>query len=151
MKKILSVIKKFFTVTFALYTCTSYGMMLLNVATVNGEAPQWSGVALLFSHILLFSAITGLSQAVITAFDKLNGVISHLLRFIIAYGAFYLAFFALGKSTPQPINVVVMSAIFTVIYAAVVGIFALVRAIAHRKENADEEYESIYEKPADAE
>ena len=144
MKKILSVIKKFFTVTFALYTCTSYGMMLLNVATVNGEAPQWSGVALLFSHILLFSALTGLSQAVICAFDKLNGVISHLLRFIISYGAFYLCFFALGKSVPQPINVVVMSTIFTVIYAVVAGAFALASALSRRTVKDSEEYESVY-------
>lgn len=137
-------IKKFFGITFAMYTCISYALMLLNILTLNAEAPQWSGVALLFSHVLLFSALTALVFVLVGLLKKLNSALGHVIKFLLTYGAFYLCFFALQRGEAQPINVVTMSAVFTVIYAITVGISGAVGAIAARKANRESEYVSVY-------
>ena len=89
MKRFLKVAAKstkdFFSITFALYTLISYGMMLVNIAVVNAPAPQWWGVAMLFSHILLFSALTALSEVAVGLIKKLNAALSRIIKFIFSY------------------------------------------------------------------
>ncbi len=143
MKNVLLHIRKFFNITFALYTCVSFGMMLLNLAFVNGEAPRWGGVALLFSQILLFSAICALAVTLVDIPAKLNRALGHLIKFVFCYGAFYLCFFALVSGTAEPINLVVLSTIFVILYAFVIVAASLVRAIFGKKKS-DEDYESVY-------
>ena len=142
MKKIIPHVTKFFNITFALYTCVSAGMMLLNIAFVTGGAPEWKGVALLFAQILLFSAICSLAITVFDAIKKLNRALGHLLKFICSYAAFYICFFVLVKGTSEPINIVVLSTAFIIVYAVVTLICALA-GMALRKSNA-KEYENVY-------
>ena len=143
MKKIIPHVKKFFGITFALYTCVSFGMMLLNIAFVSAAAPEWSGVALLFSQILLFASLCGLFVTVFDAIKKLNRVLGHLLKFVFCYGAFYLCFFALVKGASEPINIVVLSTAFVLIYAVVAAISAGIRALSVKGEKSDE-YVNVY-------
>ncbi len=144
MKKIIPHVTKFFNITFALYTCVSFGMMLLNIAFVTGEAPKWNGVALLFAHMLLFSAICGLAITLTSIPKKLSGALAHVIRFVCCYGAFYLCFFALVKNTAEPINVVVLSTAFVIIYAVVAVACAVFRALLCKKAAAADEYENVY-------
>lgn len=143
--KIFYHIGKFFNIFFALYTCVSFGMMLCNRALAIQQAPTWGGVALLFGQIALFSAISSLAFVLLDIPEKLNRALTHILKFIVSYGAFYVSFFALVKSSAEPINIVVISTVFVVIYAVVASLAALFSRLCAPKAAADE-YESIYTK-----
>lgn len=143
--KIFYHIGKFFNIFFALYTCVSFGMMLCNRALDIRQAPTWGGVALLFGQIALFSAISALAFTLLDIPAKLSRALAHILKFIVSYGAFYISFFALVKSSAEPINIVVISTVFVVVYAFVTSLAALVSKLSAPKALADE-YQSIYTK-----
>ncbi len=142
--KIIHHIKKFFNIAFALYTCVSFGMMLFNRALSIEEAPTWGGVALLFGQIGLFSAICAIAVTLIDIPKGVNKALGHLLKFIFSYGAFYLCFFVLVKSVAEPINIVVTSTVFVVLYAVVAVLAGLFAKLGKTKSGI--EYHSIYSK-----
>lgn len=143
--KIFCHIRKFFNTFFALYTCISFGMMICNRALAIEEAPTWGGVALLFGQIALFCAMCSLAVTLLDIPEKLNRALSHILKFIISYGAFYLCFFVLVKASAEPINIVVISTMFVIVYAATAVLAGLFAKLASPKLPA-QEYENIYTK-----
>ena len=145
MKKTFNLIGKFFNITFALFSCVSIGMMTLNRIVQIEETPTWGGVMLLFLQILLFSVLCALANVITAIPKKLNSALSHIIRFIISYAAFYLCFIVMVKGTSRLMNVVVMSTIFVIIYALVMGISVFVSWITSISDKKQEEYTSVYD------
>ena len=143
LKKILPVLCKFFSLTFALYTCVSFGFLALDRAFGVEAAPGWSGVIALFLQILLFCALTALFHTLLDLPKKLNPVLAALAKFLLTYGAFYLCLFR-PQSAGGGINLVVISALFVAVYAVVALVAAGLRALA-RKADAPQEYTKQFE------
>ncbi len=147
MKRITELLKKFFNLTFTIYTCISFFFLLVAGALTINETPDtWSAIALQFSHFLLFSALTALFHTLVPALPKLHCAVANIISAVLTYGAFYLCFFALVKGDNQPVNLIVMSVLFFVAYALVRSIFAFFTFMINRKRNEREEYNSIYNK-----
>ena len=150
--KVLNQIKKFFNLTFAIFTFVTLFMVTYNLLTTDVDylvmATKVKVVAL-YWQIMLFAAVTALSSTVVDLFGKLNGVISRLIKFIFSYGAFALWFFVLSVPAAEghvkPAIVLTASVIFVVIYAAVVAFTALSKWLIIRVfGKKDDNYKNIY-------
>lgn len=136
LKKILPPLGKFFSLTFALYTCVSFGFLALDRAFGVEAAPGWSGVIALFLQILLFCALTALFHTLLDLPKKLNSVLATLSKFLLTYGAFYFCLFR-PQSAGGGINLVVISALFVVVYAVVMLVAAGLRALSRKADEPD--------------
>lgn len=145
MKRIFSLIEKFFNITFALFSCVSLGLMALNRVAGIEEAPTWGGVMLLFLQILMFSSLCALASVITAIPKKLNSALGHIIRFVICYIAFYICFIVMVRDTSRLMNVVVLSTVFVIIYAVVAALCELVKYLLSRGDKSTNEYTSVYD------
>ncbi len=145
MKKLLLTLGKFFGICFSLYTCTSFGLLLLNRIFSVNEAPDWTGVIRLFLQVLLFSALSALFITLLDLPKKLESAVRELLKFVLCFGAFFLAFVLLVQTDNGKINVIILSTIFTVLYAFVAFASAGIKALLRKGDKGKEaEYEPVF-------
>lgn len=152
--KVLNQIRKFFNLTFAIFTFVTLFMVTYNLMTTDVQhlvMATKSKVGELYWQIMLFAAVTSLAATVVDLFKKLNGIVARLIKFIFSYGAFALWFFVLSvpaaEGLVKPAIVITASVIFVVIYAAVVAFTAFAKwLIVKLFGKKDGVYESVYKK-----
>ncbi|MBR3994289.1 MAG: hypothetical protein IKI97_03315 [Clostridia bacterium] len=121
--KVLNQIKKFFNITFAIFTCVTLAMVTYNLLTVNVDHLVMATkikVGSLYWQTMFFAAVTSLSVVIIDLFKRINGVIARILKFAFSYGAFAVWFFVMSIPATEGIvtnNVIIFaSMIFVVAY-----------------------------------
>ena len=151
--KALQLIKRFFTLTFTIFTVVTLCMVTYNLITSDVNhlvLATKTKVAVLYWQIMFFAAVTALSSVVTDIFKKLNPVIARIIKFIFSYAAFGVWFFVLSVPAKEgyvkPSVILIASMLFLVIYAIVTSVTALAKWLITRKSaKSDETYENVYD------
>ena len=150
--KVLNQIKKFFNITFSIFTCVTLAMVTYNLLTVNVDHLVLATkikVGALCWQIMFFSAVTALSVVIIDLFKKLNSVLARILKFAFSYGAFALWFFVMSVPAAEGTvtnNVVIFaSMIFVVAYTLTIVVKSFFTwVILKMFGKKDDSYKSIF-------
>lgn len=150
--KVLRMLKKFFFITFAIFTFVTLGMVTFNYLTTDVNHIALSNqmkVVALYWQAMFFATVTALAVVVVDVFGKLNAIIARLLKFAFSYAAFALWFFVFSVGAKEgfvtPSVIIVGSVVFVVIYSVIVAAKALIkRILLHMFGKRDDDYENVF-------
>lgn len=142
-------LKKAFTSACVMFTAmvTVYSLLILLIYSSDPE----SSLALSALRIFLFFPFALALSLANRLFDleKMDTWLKTVLHFIITMLAAYLCLVLPIGADLAPTGMMVGMFLFTVLYAVVFAVFAVIRAKAAREQNAKQEYTPIYRKSSD--
>ncbi len=143
--KVINQLKKLFSITFALYTCFAFAIMIFykTSGSSGGVMWAWSDIEMMFGNILLFSAYTGVIVTLADIFSKIPTAIRYLIKLILVYAGYY---FWMKLSVPNVTSsqILIMSTIYVLVFAVVAIAAASLNFVEKKLTVKEPEYKSVY-------
>lgn len=143
--KVLGLLKKFFNITFALYTCMAFAIMVFyrSFDVYGGISWVWSDIEMMFGNILLFAAYSGFIIALTDAFSKLPAALRYVIKLVLVYVGYYVW---MKKSVPGVTSsqILIMTTLYVVVFA-VIALAGTLLALAEKKLTVKEQdYKEVF-------
>ncbi|MBE6704785.1 MAG: hypothetical protein E7583_05940 [Ruminococcaceae bacterium] len=144
--KLIEQLKKLFNITFAIYTCFAFAIMIFYKTSgkTGGVMWAWSDIEMMFGYILIFAAYSGLVITLTDIIPKLNQAARHVIKLALVYAGYFVW---MKKSVPGVTSsqILIMTTLYVVVFA-VVSVAAALLTFAEKKMTVKEpEYKSVFD------
>ena len=142
--KIINLVRKFLNITFALFTCLAFAMIIFyrTSGVFGGLMWAWTDIEKMFVDILIFALVSG---AVVTATDLIPVIpsaVKYVIKFVFVYGAFW--FWMLDGEAVNGSQKLIMSTVYVVAYAVIAVLGAVLKFIEKKLSANGADYKNVY-------
>lgn len=142
--KIINLVRKFLNITFALFTCLAFAMIIFyrTSGVFGGLMWAWTDIEKMFVDILIFALVSG---AVVTATDLIPVIpsaVKYVIKFVLVYGAFW--FWMLDGEAVNGSQKLIMSTVYVVAYAVIAVLGAVLKFIEKKLSANCADYKNVY-------
>ena len=142
--KIINLVRKFLNITFALFTCLAFAMIIFyrTSGVFGGLMWAWTDIEKMFVDILIFALVSG---AVVTATDLIPVIpsaVKYVINFVLVYGAFW--FWMLDGEAVNGSQKLIMSTVYVVAYAVIAVHGAVLKFIEKKLSANGADYKNVY-------
>ncbi len=143
--KVLNQIKKLLNITFAIYTCMAFAIMVFYRTSdvYGGIGWAWSDIERMFGSILILSAYSGLVITLTDIIPKLNQAARHVIKLVLVYAGYFVW---IKKSVPgvTASQILIMTTLYVIVFAIIALAGALLGYFEKEMTVKESEYKNVY-------
>ena len=142
--KVINLVKKFLNITFALFTCLAFSLIIMyrTSGVYGGMMWAWTDIEKMFGDILVFSLLAAVIVTLTDIVPKVPSIVKYIVKFGLVYAAFW--FWMLDGETVSGSQRLIMSTVYVCVYAVIAVLGAILRFAEKKLAASGNEYQSVY-------